>query len=74
MKIHISTLYRAKRYDGELTDEEAPLGIISEAIKKDSSIWEIMEKYIDQEKCYDKEDENDYYGVVWEQFKEHFVL
>jgi len=71
---HISALYRAKRYNGELTDEETPLGIISEAIKKDPSIWERMEEYIQKNKHYSSNDENDYWGVVWEQFKEHFGL
>ena len=33
-----------------------------------------MKSYIDKNMCYDKEDENDYYGVVWEEFKEHFEL
>ena len=71
---HISALYRAKKYNGELTEEEAPLGLISEAIKNDPSIWERMLEYNSKNEHYNHDDENDYHGVKWEPFKEHFGL
>ena len=71
---HISGLYRAARYHGELPEDEAVLGVITAAIKADSSLGIKMRDYIWYNEVYDKDDDNDCPGAVWEQFKEAFGL
>ena len=74
---HVSGLYRAERYKGrltELTEQEKPLVVISAAIKANPDIWSDMDEYIHKNEHYNRDDDNDYPGVLWEGFKNVFGL
>jgi len=71
---HISGLYRAACYQGDLKPDEAPLSIISNAIKANPALGSIIWNYIFENETYDKDDDNDYPGVTWEQLKNQFDL
>lgn len=63
---HISGLYRAARWTGELTVQEAPLAIIGKAVKANPALGSDISEYI-----YENEYDD---GVTWEQLQEAFGL
>lgn len=63
---HISGLYRAARWTGELTEQEAPLAIIGKVVKANPALGGDIWEYIWQNK---KDD-----GVTWEQLQTAFGL
>lgn len=81
-----SVLYRASVYDGELTGEEVPLGVISNAIKANPQLgYEIQKYLIDLSLSASKEErvarnegryrkEDRYDGVDWNHLKSKFGL
>ena len=71
---HISGLYRATCYQGDLKSDEAPLSSISNAIKANPILGSIIWKYIFENETYDKDDDNDYPGVTWEQLRNQFNI
>ena len=82
----VSPLYRAKRYDGELPENEKALKTIADAIKKIPSLTSITENGIEWKEHELAEQFTDYLysmqlerkwrdrGCSWDEFKEHFKL
>jgi len=54
--------------------EEYPLAVISAAIKGNPGLWKEMERYMNENVEYDKDDDNDYCGTKWEKLKVAFGL
>ena len=71
---HISGLYRATCYQGDLKSDEALLSSICNAIEANPALGSIIWKYINENKTYDKDDDNDYPGVTWKQLRNQFNL
>jgi hypothetical protein len=83
---YLSVLYRATVYDGELSEAEAPIGIINEAIEANPQLGHEIHEYLiglslsasDEERVarnegkYSKEDRYD--GVEWDHLKGKFGL
>ena len=77
LKTYVSVLYRAKKYEGELSESEAPLGIISKAIKDNPKLGQDIHKYVEKHRgCIDKVPGwgNIPKGVQWEQLEKEFSL
>jgi hypothetical protein len=64
---HVSGLYRAARWEGKLSGSEAPLGIISAAIRANPALGSAIGEFIHINESFDKSDKNDYPSVFLEQ-------
>jgi hypothetical protein len=71
---HVSGHYRAVRWKEKLPDDETPLAVISSAVKANPALGSEIWDYIFNNLSYDKNAENDYPGVTWEQLKNNFGL
>jgi hypothetical protein len=70
---YCSVVYRASVYDGKLAKTEAPLGVISAAIKKNPQLgYEIFEYLFDRSLAAYEDDSYD--GVEWDHLKDKFGL
>jgi hypothetical protein len=69
---HVSGLYRMVRWKGELSESEAPLSVISTAIKTNPRMAAEIEDYIHINMYAAGEDDNGSPGVSWEQLSAAF--
>jgi len=80
MKNYVPGLFRAKLYDGELTEVETPLGIVSSAIKDNPKLGDDIYRYVERCKGLTDDDEANRKlgltnkGVLWAQLKNEFNL
>jgi len=77
MKTHVSVLYRAKTYSGELTKTEGPLGRVSRAIRKRPKLGQDIYRYLIECRERDKVIPSIFRsirGVSWELLKKEFGL
>jgi hypothetical protein len=70
----ISALYRAERWKFDLPDDEAPLGIIRDAIMKDHYLIKQIEDRIWESIDRQYRDDKDRQGINWEELKSRFGL
>ena len=74
----ISVLYRAATYTGELTEDEAPLRVISDAIKADpmlgSRIYEYLRSYKRAHIDLIHRSGEEYFGLSWKSIRKMFRL
>ena len=83
-RTYVSGLYRARYFTGELSEREAPLGVIKEALAKRPKLGREMFMCLNNLKMYTLDDhsnsnknsisEYDYYGIGWDAFKKRFGL
>ena len=77
---YVSALYRAKLFDGELTEAEAPLGIISTAVKGSPKLEREIFVYVSQRKLSfaiasgDNYKAEDFSGFSWKALQRSFNL
>jgi hypothetical protein len=70
---YFSVLYRASVYDGEITDTEIPLSVISKAIKENPQLgYDIHDYLIDLSLSTSREEKHE--GVEWEHLKVKFGI
>jgi hypothetical protein len=69
---HIPGLYRAKRWLGELAEDEAPLAVLSAVMKKDPDFGNTFWNYVCDNRSFDPNCDNDCRGAIWEQIKKEF--
>lgn len=62
---HISALYRAERWNGELSADEAPLQIVGAALKKNPGLGDELQDFILRSELK----ASDRWGVSWEDLK-----
>jgi len=78
---YVSAMYRSKTYQGEFTKAEVPLGIISEAIKKNTKLGNKIFGFLVMQRVYaisaryegDTSDRK-YYGTDWSVIQKEFGL
>ena len=79
---HVSGLYRAAKYHGELTECEKPLAVMSAAIKASPDlgkkildfIWGKLHDIYNKYHKFPQINDNEYIGAEWEQIKTEFNL
>jgi len=74
-KNYVHMLYRAKLYDGELTEAETPLGVVSNAVKANPELGYDIYKYVQRFRGQDELSRSfglKHNGVLWPQLKKAF--
>ena len=77
---YVSVLYRATVYNGELTESETPLSIVSNAVKENPELGHKIHEYLinlslsASEETRSSKKEDKYEGIEWEELKNKFGL